>query len=197
MLVYNSRMGKTLRAIIIAVSCCIVTLAGCSRFEPGRVSMSGPTAIGAVLDLRSWDFEKQGAVRLAGAWEFASGYLLDSEAAAHFQAWQIRAVPDFWDKAEGGPRPGTGAGTYRLRVLLPKSYPKLAIRNFTGFNAFELEVSGEIVARAGRPSLNPETAQSAYKPGVAPVEAQGGELVLLFRVSNYEYRSGGIWRCPP
>ena len=132
---------------------------------------------------------------LAGEWDFASGALLDSAGASAFHAWQTRSVPDFWKKAEGGERPGTGAGTYRLRVLLPEKTPKLAIRNFTGFNAFELDVDGETVARAGRPSLSRATAVSAYKPGVSPIEAVGGgELHILFRVSDYEYRSGGIWR---
>jgi len=166
----------------------------CSDFEPGRIPYQGPLAQAGVLDLRSCDFEKSGDLRLAGQWDFASGLLLDAEGASHFQAWETRKVPDFWKRAEGGDRPGTGAGTYRLRVLLPKGAPPLAIRNYTGFNSFELEVDGEIVARAGRPSLRREGAESAYRPGVAPVEARGNEMSILVRVSNYEYRSGGIWR---
>jgi two-component sensor histidine kinase len=150
--------------------------------------------VGGLLDLRSWDFERQGAVNLMGQWDFASGVLLDDAGAAGFHAWQTRSVPDFWVKSEGGDRPGTGAGTYRLRVLLPKGAPPLAIRNYTGFNAFELEVSGQTVARAGRPSLSRETAESAYRPGVSPVEPRDGVLDVLIRVSNYEYRGGGIWR---
>jgi two-component sensor histidine kinase len=131
---------------------------------------------------------------MVGQWDFASGVLLDSLGARDFQAWRLRSVPDFWKKAEGGDRPGTGSGTYRLRVLLPDRAPRLAIRNITGFNAFELEVGGEVVMHAGRPSLSREASVSAYRPGVSPVEARDGELDILFRVSNYVYRGGGIWR---
>jgi two-component sensor histidine kinase len=167
---------------------------GCSNFEPGRVALKGPAANAGLLDLRYWDFERQGAIRLSGQWDFASGVLLDADGASLYQAWQERRVPDFWSVSEGGERPGTGAGTYRLRILLPSDAPPLAIRNYTGFNAFELEVDGRTVARAGRPSLRRETAVSAYAPAVSPVEPRAGELSILIRVSNYEYRSGGIWR---
>jgi two-component sensor histidine kinase len=194
--VYDFPMDRAWRGGVsfFLLICCAIALIGCSSFEPGRDSYRGPQAKGGILDLRSWDFGRRGALRLAGQWDFASGLLLDAEGASRFEGWQTRVVPDFWKKAEGGDRPGTGAGTYRLRVLLPEGAPPLAIRNYTGFNAFELEVDGEIVASAGRPALSRELAESAYKPAVSPVEARDGELDLLLRVSNYEYRGGGIWR---
>jgi two-component sensor histidine kinase len=180
---------------------------GCSNFEPGRVAPHGPQAAGGILDLRSWDFNRQGAVSLGGEWDFAPALLLDSAAAARFDAWQTRKVPDFWKGGEGGDRRGTGCGTYRLRVLLPKSAPPLAVRNYTGYNAFELEASGVVVAKAGRPATSRSLALSAYSPGVNRVSprstavgaadgaASGGDLELLFRVSNWNYRGGGIWKC--
>ena len=158
-----------------------------------------------MLDLRSWDFRSRGAASLAGQWDFASGVLLDSVSASSHPSWETRTVPDFWTKVERGgastgERPGTGAGTYRLRILLPEGAPPLAVRTFTGLNAFEIEANGETVARIGRPSLDPATAESTYRPGVHAVEPRpgtlgtSGELELLVRVSNYVYRNGGIWR---
>ncbi len=114
--------------------------------------------------------------------------------------WQKREVPDFWSapemgsKSAAGCRGGTGAGTYHLRVLLPTGAPPLAIRNYTGFNAFELESGGAVINSAGKPSLDPAEAESAYHPGVSPVESTGGRLDLYLRVSNWEYRSGGVWK---
>jgi two-component sensor histidine kinase len=61
-------------------------------------------------------------------------------------------------------------------------------------NAFELEVNGETIARAGRPSLDPANAVSTYRPGVSAVEPRDGSLDILLRVSNYLYRNGGFWR---
>ncbi len=172
----------------------VCALDGCANFDPGRAPSYGPQAVGGVLDLRSWDFLARGEVSLVGQWRFASAALLDAATASSRAEWQTRVVPDFWSHPEGGDRPGTGAGTYRLRVLLPSGAPRLAIRNSTGMNAFELEVNGETVASAGRPSLDRATAVSSYSPGVNQIDVAGGTLDILLRVSNYEYRGGGIWR---
>jgi two-component sensor histidine kinase len=191
------------RSAWIAALICALSFSSCSSFEPGRVAPHGPQAADGVLDLRRWDFASQGAVSLGGQWDFASGVLLDSEGVSRFGAWELREVPDFWKGGEGGDRPGSGAGTYRLRVLLPPEHPELAVRNFSGMNAFELEASGKVVARAGRPALDRASAVSAYKPGVSrvsprldpPSGQRSRELELLLRVSNWDYRGGGIWRC--
>jgi two-component sensor histidine kinase len=181
---------------------------GCSNFEPGRATLRGPQAQGGVLDLRAWDFERQGAVSLGGEWDFAPSALLDTTEAAVYKGWVRRAVPDFWKGSgggEGGDLPGTGYGTYRLRVLLPRDAPPLALRNHSGFNAFELEVSGLVVARVGKPAADRGSSFAAYRPGVSAVynrpasmTALGApgtsELELLFRTSNWVYRGGGIWK---
>jgi two-component sensor histidine kinase len=193
---HASKLALSLGCAALAGFC--VALGGCARFEPGRIAPSGPLAVGGVLDLRSWDFEAKGAVSLAGEWDFASGALVGASDDA--VAWQTRSVPDFWNRVELGERSargfkrGTGAGTYRLRVLLPAGAPSLAIRNYTGYNAFELECCGARIAGAGRPSLDPATAASAYLPGVSPVEPRSGELELYLRVSNWDYRGGGVWK---
>ena len=185
-------MGNALRAIILLAFAGVPI--GCARFEPERTTLRGPQAVAGMLDLRSWDFAKKGEVSLAGQWDFASAALLDEAGAVGYAGWQTRIVPDFWTNPEGGLRSGAGAGTYRLRVLLPPGKSDLAIRNSTGMNAFELEVNGETILRVGKPSLDRASAVSAYRPGVTPIEAEGGSLDVLLRVSNYEYRLGGVWK---
>ena len=180
---------------LISISICLLAFS-CSNFEPGRGTRSGPKAVNGVLDLRAWDFARRGSVDLEGEWDFASGALLYESGAARFAAWRRRSVPDFWKAPEGGDRYGTGAGTYRLCVLLPANAPLLAFRNYNGCNAFELEVSGVLVGAAGRPALSREGAVSTYNPGVSPVANRGDELFILLRVSNWDYRYGGLWRAP-
>jgi two-component sensor histidine kinase len=61
-------------------------------------------------------------------------------------------------------------------------------------HAFELDVNGETIASAGKPSLDPAAEVSSYRPGVFPVDGGNGSLDVIIRVSNYGYRGGGIWR---
>ncbi|MGO8692251.1 MAG: sensor histidine kinase [Rectinemataceae bacterium] len=145
-----------------------------------------PVAKGGVLDLRSWDFGRDGDVRLAGDWDFFPGVLLGGSGAIEAPRSMERRVPDRW--------PGFGACTYRLQVLLPASFPPLALSYTTVSTAFELEAGGRLVASAGKPALAPAQAEAAYRPGVALVPKTDGPLELVARVSNYEYRVGGMWR---
>jgi Signal transduction histidine kinase len=150
-------------------------------------------ASGGVLDLRSWDFDQDGNISLSGVWDFAPGRLLGGSEAASNEAFSPREVPDEWKGGAAG-QPRQGAGTYRLRVLLPKSRPHLAIKYSTVATAFELEVGGYTIARAGRPSLDQKDAVAAYRPGVARLPETEDNVDILVRVSNHEYRVGGMWR---
>jgi len=151
-------------------------------------------ALDGVLDLRGWDFSKSGAVSLSGEWLFAPRVLLDSSSSGGYSSWERRTIPDVWKAGDRDFPDGRGAGTYLLTILLPRDAPPLAIRNYSGIYAFELEADGVLVKQAGQPSLDPEEARSAYAPGVARVETRGERMLLLLRTSNYEYRSGGLWR---
>jgi two-component sensor histidine kinase len=157
-----------------------------------------PKAAGGVLDLRSWDFEADGPAALSGEWDFFPGELLAGDAALSAASPASRIVPDFWAGKVAGPYYGTGSGTYRLRLLLPEKRSLLGLGYTTVSTAFELEAPGtgsaSVLAGAGRISLDPASSAPAYKPGIASLPELGDSLCLVVRVSNYEYRIGGMWR---
>jgi two-component sensor histidine kinase len=148
-----------------------------------------PLAVGGTMDLRSWDFRRDGPAELAGEWLFYPGVLLGGKTAEAAEGGVLRSVPDLWkgDSARG-------AGTYRLRLLLPPARDGLAIRYTTVSTAFELEADAVPIASAGRPALSRAAARAAYRPGLSRLPSAGAELDLLVRVSNFEYRAGGMWR---
>ena len=154
-----------------------------------------PHAVGGVLDLRSTDFRKIGSVELSGEWDFFPGLLLTGASCEAFPSQRrLRSVPDLWKGNEMGFVSGQGAGTYRLRVLLPEDAPPLALAYTTVSTSFEAEANGRLVAAAGRPGAFREGSVPAYRPGVAALGATGREILLVVRVSNHEYREGGMWR---
>ena len=162
---------------------------GCASQRPPL-----PSATGGVLDLRSWDFQRDGVVRLKGDWDFFPRVLLRGEAGLLAPRSGERRVPDLWtDKTMGSAR-GIGAGTYRLTVLLPDRRPSLGIKYTTVSTAFELDADGLLVANVGRPALDSTRDLPTYKPGVAILPRSAASLVLVVRASNYEYRVGGMWR---
>lgn len=164
----------------------------------GLVSCSAPTpdipqVEDGVLDLRSQDFSKGEAIPLTGLWDFLPGSVdirLDAFMASHPGQ---RRVPDLWKGDEaGGPR-GHGSGTYHLTVLLPSDSPPLALHYLSASTAFRIEVQGKRLVQVGIPSADSRTAKAAYKPGFARLSPVGGRMDIMIRVSNYAYRTGGLW----
>jgi two-component sensor histidine kinase/uncharacterized membrane protein len=148
-----------------------------------------------VLDLRGHDFGRGGSVELRGEWAFYPGLLLGpGEAASLPPAPGFRTVPDLWRGDDAGGKSGQGAGTYRLRILLPPSAPDMAIRYKTVSTAFELDADGRTIAKVGVPAADKTAAVPRFRPGVAILPSRGGAVDLLVRVSNHEYRAGGLWR---
>jgi two-component sensor histidine kinase len=157
-----------------------------------------------VLDLRGWDFERDGPVRLSGEWLFAPGRLLDTEEMASAIGLTTRVVPDYWRGADAGGAAGQGAGTYRLRVLLPaqektglagrSANRDLAIRVRTVSTSYEMDANGLRIANAGKPALKAADAVAAYRSGVWSLPGSSDYLDFVVRVSNHEYRCGGMWR---
>lgn len=156
-----------------------------------------PEASAGVLDLRSWDFRNDGPVPLVGEWTFFPGELSEPGQAAARTDGVLRAVPDMWMDSDGGGSAGLGCGTYRLKVLAKRGDVELGLRWTTVSTSFEAYADGIRIAGAGRPAREKEAAVAAYKPGVATVPGgvlADGEFFIVVKVSNHEYRSGGMWR---
>ncbi|HUX39564.1 MAG TPA: histidine kinase dimerization/phosphoacceptor domain -containing protein [Rectinemataceae bacterium] len=172
-----------------AIGIILLSLSSISCVDRGE-----PKAAAGILDLRSWDFDRDGALPLAGTWAFYPERLIGEKEAEAAPASAYRRVPDLWKGKDAGESWGKGAGTYRLRVLLPPSAPELAIRYRTVSTAFELEVNDMLLAKAGKPSLDESAAIPTFQPGVSILPEGRQELDLVVRVSNHEYREGGLWR---
>ena len=61
-----------LRSLIVGVFVMLLLAAACS----GRPAKQPPVAQRGLLDLRGWDFEQDGPVKLYGDWEFF--FLIDA-----------------------------------------------------------------------------------------------------------------------
>lgn len=149
-----------------------------------------------VLDLRGHDVAKRAAA-LSGEWEFHWDRLLAPEdfRGAGLPASSFAAVPGMWEGAalRGRTRP-QGFATYRLTVLLDRTPEPLALRIRTVSSAFLLFADGRPVAAAGTVGTTAAASVPAYGPQVVPLPEAEGRLELVLQVSNFHYRTGGVWR---
>jgi DNA-binding CsgD family transcriptional regulator len=179
------------RAVIVFTGIVLALMVGVSAWQYFTSSLTRQTSVHGVLDLRSWEPSRHPTLNLDGQWEFFPGQLsadsLRGEAV-------LRSVPDLWTGAEAGGASGQGAGTYRLTIILPEATPPLALRWKTVSSAAIFNVDGRLLGASGRPGLAAGFDRPRYKPQVIRFAPEGRKFVLTVQVSNYEYRSGGLWR---
>jgi PAS domain S-box-containing protein len=156
-----------------------------------------PKAVKGILDLTHWDFGKEGPVYLNGEYEFYwQRQVSPSDLTGSFhQAPAYVQVPGFWSKRqrEDGRLPGQGFATYRLRVQLNGVQPSLALRIQVLGTAFTVFVNGQLLGSIGVPGKDRETTVPWFYPEVMRINENADHLDILFHVSNFHHRRGGVW----
>lgn len=182
------KTGKLRQGLILLA---VVTLSLC--FTTSSDYVEKPTAVQGVMDLRDWDIDSA-PIRLIGQWEFYPGVFLDPDDTPDRRSAMLLDVPGVWKPEEAGGPGQKGAGTYRLRILMPEYGKTLGIKATTVSTAFKLFADKSFIGEAGKPGLSSKDSTPAYKPAVYTLNEDGDkELELMVHISNYVYRAGGLW----
>lgn len=179
------------------ILCILFFLSSCSQ---QLAVVTPPRARGGVIDLRNWNFNKNGLVGLNGEWEFFWDRFIDTSGRsreADDTPDGFITVPGSWNgmvvngKAVGG----HGFASYRLTILLPeKPGPREYAFVIPEYGtAAELFVNSKKIHQAGVPGRTLSESLPMYNPDVADFNAEGNTLVVVAHVSNFHYRKGGLW----
>lgn len=146
-----------------------------------------PVAVDGVLDLRDWDFARNGAIFLDGDWHFWRDQLVAPAQMNADLPPSLLAVPGRWtsQSVDGVPLSAEGVGTYRLRVLLPAEAPPLAMRHNQRFVAWNVIVNGAQTLYAGRVGMDADSTSSAGQKAIAAVGPRDGALDIVVQVSAF------------
>ena len=157
------------------------------------VSQARPRAEKGVLDLREYDFARNGILEIEGEWaffwqEFTDPYRVSDSGAAYVQ------VPVPWNKlTEEVPGiTSEGYASYHLKILLPEPELRLALRVNEVFSGSGYYVNGRNIGFNGFPGSN--RYQTVFRPWTNFFIFESKDTVanLVIHVSSYEHRSGGI-----
>lgn len=148
-----------------------------------------PLAVDGVLDLRGWDFRRDGQIFLEGDWQFWRDRLvLPSDiTGGTAPPPALLAVPGRWtnQSVDGVPLLAEGIGTYHLRVLLPADAPPLAMRHNQRFVAWNVLVNGERTIHAGTVGPDADRTDSAGQKAIAAVGPVNGVLDITVQVAAF------------
>ncbi len=149
-----------------------------------------------VLDLREWNFETDGIVKLDGEWEFYWNKLiyLDNENFPK-EPLQFIQVPSYWnDEVEGiNPYKAFGYATYRLKVLLNSSKENLAFHFKDVGTSANVYINGKKILQNGVVGKTPQTSIPQFLPMFREIGNPSNELEIVIEVSNFSHHRGGLW----
>ncbi|MBU5352929.1 response regulator [Paenibacillus barcinonensis] len=150
------------------------------------------------MDLRQWNFSKQGAASLNGNWDFYPNQLLgpeDFEASTEgdrpLPAARHVHVPAKWNTAMGQAQ---GYATYHLQVRLPPHQlnNRYGIRTQNIRMSHRIFINGNLIGGMGAPGETPSVDIQKNLPYTGFTSIEGNTADIIIQVSNYSYASGGI-----
>lgn len=178
----------------------LLALTACTQI--GFFGHPAPQTENGVLDLRDWDFERDGIVSLSGDWEFYWQQFLvaeDFETGTPPPPTGYIHVPDSWNGylVDGQSLTGDGYATYRLRVLLDEQPdpPLFAVHTPLPIpTAYNFYMNGLLIGSDGVVGPTAETMTPRYRPYMAAFVAESNQLEIIVQISNFHTHAGGIFQ---
>jgi two-component system, sensor histidine kinase ChiS len=145
-----------------------------------------PFAEKGVIDLRDWDFQKEGMLTLNGEWEFYENQLLSPQDFESDKAVNKKylSLPGIFGEH--------GFGTYRLKLLMNKSEEISSLKIEYIQSAYKLWANNIAIAHAGKVGRSRNEMAAQVMPAVGSFHAENGEVYLTLQVSNFYFKYGFI-----
>ncbi|PIE83867.1 MAG: hypothetical protein CSA07_05090 [Bacteroidia bacterium] len=150
--------------------------------------------------------QEEGDVQLEGNVEFFWGQLVSPSDFAQGRYYKPRVVriPSSWTdyRVAGKLLPAEGYGTFRLRLVLPKSDTDVeyGLHFPTVFSSSRLWVNGQLMSGVGRVTSDPYAAQSRVQDLIIPILRQSGHMrdtvEVVLQASNYVNPQAGVVHAP-
>ncbi len=154
------------------------------------------------LDLSDYSLDGKAVFELNGDYRFfwhefiASDPLVNESILSSTEEKYIK-VPGNWNDFAFDEKTNVavGFGTYRLKLRLPEEAlgKSFAFRLQAAGTALSMWINGKQLYKAGSPGKTVETSHPAYRAQVISWVPRQMDNEILFQVSNFHHRSGGIW----
>lgn len=161
-----------------------------------KSSQVNTPAVQGVLDLSLEDISKDNFI-LDGKWEFYWSELLNPGDLPIYQPSYI-TIPNTWNNIElnGKSLPAIGYATYKLKLILPKERPEMAIEIPDTYSSYTFYVNDSLLTANGKPAKNKEEAVPFWTLKTIKLPLQIDTLNIIVQVANFWHAKGGIYKAP-
>ncbi|MCP4133239.1 MAG: SpoIIE family protein phosphatase [bacterium] len=193
-------MRKSLRRLC-GLFFILIVLTACSSEQRSKEM---PVAENGTIDLSTWDFQKDGPMRLNGKWQFYWKQLINPTALHELnkekneEKKHFAAVPGFWNSMK---LPGIGYCTYILRItgLSTKKQQKLALKMSEAGTAYSLYFIPSSESHAIPPLMKNGIVSSDSTRGIGQciprlekIDSYEKTNYIVVHISNFQHRIGGF-----
>jgi len=182
------QFGVILLFILITVSC----------YKPYS-TFHAPTAKNGILDIRNWNFEKDGPINLNGEWEFYWNKLI---VPSEFKTISLKKdgfykVPSLWnDKVVNNEvLAGNGYATFRLKIISYKDQ-QLEIAVDELMSAYKCWSDSTELFECGTVSSEAKNTVPRQFPIIKNLDLNKDTTILIFQIANFHHRAGGFFTSP-
>jgi adenylate cyclase len=163
---------------------------------------TAPLAQNGAIDLRAWNFSRDGVVRLDGKWLWYWQQLISpggsakssdsSEIAAPPIADGLFYIPQIWNGRvmNGKALSGNGYATFRLKVRLSAGTRYALLARFCS-GAYRLYVNDQELAVCGTLGKSRDTTVSGCSTKTPTFVSNGSEDLITLQVANFHHTRGG------
>ena len=191
----KSKSSRNENRLYLAITIILAGLliAGCAS---GKVEKERPLIKKGVLDLRNWDLAKDGSIALNGEWEFYWNKLIspgESLASAENLDPVYFQVPGNWNgiRISGQELPKFGYASFRVTVLLNRTYKNFGMYVADIRSALAVYVNGKKITTAGEPGISKKSSIPRIYPHVADFASEEDTLEIILHISNFHTQYSG------
>ena len=181
-------LNVLVRAIVVLVFICLAV----PPVFAGTRCDSVPEAIKGNLDIKGWDFIKNGPVKLDGAWQFCWNRLIEPGSGQwnELSLPVFYPVPQFWTSYPGLNLPAKGYTTYRLIIKTAGNNKNLALQTPELFTEYKVWINGRLVGQNG---IDPLCPPRFLKPDIFPFSLEKGDTIeIVLQLKNQRHANAGI-----
>ena len=143
-----------------------------------------------LLDLTRYNFDNNTELALNGEWQFFWNQLIEPGEPTRKMP-EIVSFPHLWsDNTELG---FFGYATYKIKILVPKVYPKLALTIPDMYSSYKLYIGDKLIAQNGIVATTKEKYSPNWLPITVPLDRFESETVdIILQVANFDHSKGGV-----
>ncbi|WP_164914222.1 hybrid sensor histidine kinase/response regulator transcription factor [Aquimarina sediminis] len=143
----------------------------------------------------SIEYNGENSIKLEGYWKFYWKKMYsDDKKIISSTLDTLVFCPDIWNnfKIKTAKLPSYGYATFSIQILSNKNYRSVALEVPEFYNAYNLYLEEELIAKNGKVGKSKQSSELQWKPLTAIINLKKGANLLVIEVSNFSHVKGGF-----